>query len=281
MKFTQRLAISYIRTKFKLLSRISTRRTAAAAFQLFCTPLNKSRRASTPVFDNAERLEFAFDHFIIRGYRWTNPGQPKVLILHGFSSSVFNFDKYITGFIKKNYEVLAFDAPAHGNSTGKTVNAVQYSGAIVKIIELYGPINGFVCHSFGGLAVCLALEKVQHDSNIKVALIAPATETTSAVDGAFKMLRLNNKTIRNEFDQVIYRISGKETAWFSVRRAVKNLSAKILWIHDEDDDVTPINDALKVKEDNLPNINFVITKNLGHHKIYRDAAIRNQVIDFI
>lgn len=281
MKLAQRLAISYIRTKFRLLSLISPRKTALAAFQLFCTPYNKSRKQRTPIFDEAELLNFEYEHFSISGFRWKNPGKLRVLILHGFSSSVYNFDKYIQAFQKKGYEVLAFDAPAHGHSSGKTVNAVQYAGAIKKIMELYGPVNGFVSHSFGGLAVTLALETTQLIEQVKIVLIAPATETTSAVDGAFNMLRLKNESVRKEFDEVIYRTSGKKTEWFSVRRAVCNIKASILWIHDEDDDVTPVSDALKVKEDNHPNINFVITKGLGHHKIYRDALIRDMVIDFI
>jgi pimeloyl-ACP methyl ester carboxylesterase len=203
------------------------------------------------------------------------------MILHGFSSCVYNFDKYISAFLKKGYEVLAFDAPAHGTSSGKTVNALQYAGAIGKAISLYGPVNGFVCHSFGGIALSLALENIPHDAQVKIAMIAPATETSSAVDGAFKLLRLQNKKVRTAFDDIIFRLAGKETAWFSVRRAAKNISAAILWIHDEDDDVTPIADALKVKQDNHSNINFVITKGLGHHKIYRDNAVRNMVTDFI
>ena len=39
MKLAQRLAIGYIRTKFKLLSSISKKKAAAQAFELFCTPL--------------------------------------------------------------------------------------------------------------------------------------------------------------------------------------------------------------------------------------------------
>ncbi|MEP6675827.1 MAG: alpha/beta hydrolase [Ferruginibacter sp.] len=281
MKFKQRLVISYLRTKFKLLSLVSPHKTAESAFRLFCTPYIKSRRLPAPIFNDAERIQFVYEAFTINGFRWIKAAAPKVLILHGFSSSVYNFDRYISAFTKKGYEVLAFDAPAHGLSTGKTVNAVQYAGAIKKIIDLFGPIKGFVSHSFGGLAVCLALEDIPHDEQIKIALIAPATETTSAIDGAFKMLRLHNKSVRKKFDEIIFRISNRATEWFSVRRAIRNIKADILWIHDEDDDVTPIEDALKVKEDNHANINFVITKGLGHHKIYRDKRTINLVTDFI
>jgi hypothetical protein len=65
------------------------------------------------------------------------------------------------------------------------------------------------------------------------------------------------------------------------KRAMKNIKATVLWIHDESDDITPLADALKVKSENFPNIRFLITQGLGHKKIYRDNDIRNEVIDFL
>jgi hypothetical protein len=183
--------------------------------------------------------------------------------------------------LSKDYEVLAFDAPAHGASEGVTVNAIEYCEMIKKICALYGPIDGFLAHSFGGIAVSLALETIPHNEHTKVVLIAPATETSSAVDGAFEMLGIKNIALRKTFDDIIFEKSGKETAWFSIRRAMNNIKASVLWFHDEDDDVTPLSDALKVKSDNHSNIKFVITKGLGHRKIYRDESVVNAAVKFL
>ena len=38
MKFKEKIAIRYIRTKFKILSSISKKKAAEKAFELFCTP---------------------------------------------------------------------------------------------------------------------------------------------------------------------------------------------------------------------------------------------------
>jgi len=279
MKLAQRLAIGYIQTKFKLLAGLSKRKAAEQAFVLFSTPFLRSKRLGVP--KSAEVLSFKFKNLTINGFRWNFPQNTKVLILHGFGSAAYKFEAYAAPLVKKGYEVLAFDAPAHGNSEGKTVNAVEYADMINKVIELYGPVHKFIAHSFGGIALSLALEKKEHDPETKIVFIAPATETTTAVDGAFAMLKISDARVKNEFHKIIYNISGKETAWFSIRRAIKNIKADVLWIHDEDDDVTPLSDALKVKEDNHPNINFVITKGLGHQKIYKDQHTKNQVISFL
>ena len=152
---------------------------------------------------------------------------------------------------------------------------------IQQVVSLYGPINGFLAHSFGGIALSLALEKTAHDENTKIVFIAPATETSTAIDSAFKMLQIDDDAIRQEFDNIIFEKSGHPTEWFSIKRAMKNIKASILWIHDEDDDVTPLKDALLVKEEGFSNIQFVITKGLGHRKIYRDNTIKNKVIEFL
>ena len=265
---------------------VSKRKAAEQAFQLFSTPFLRSKRKGDP--KDAKLLSFKLklpnekkDELIIRGYRWNHPQSIKILILHGFGSAAYKFERYVSPLVKKGYEVLAFDAPAHGNSDGKTTNAVEYSEMIKQVMKNYGPIQGFIAHSFGGIALSLALEETIHDEHTKIVLIAPATETTSAVDGAFAMLKINDAAVRKEFDKIIFNISGKETAWFSIRRAMNNIKAKVLWIHDEDDDITPLSDALKVKEDAHPNIEFVVTKGLGHRKIYHDATIKNKVIGFL
>ena len=54
------------------------------------------------------------------------------------------------------------------------------------------------------------------------------------------------------------------------------MKAKILWVHDEDDDITPWDDALKVKERKFSQYRFVITKGLGHRKIYGDFHIKKR-----
>ena len=279
MKITQKLGISYISTKIKLLSLLSKKKAAEKAFEIFCTPFVKSKRKEHP--KNATPVSFKINNVTIYGHRWNHPQPKKILLLHGFSSAAHKFDRYVNPLIKKGYEVLSFDAPAHGHSEGATTNALEYSQTIEKIVTLYGPIQRFIAHSFGGIGLSLAMENITHDAATKIVFIAPATETTSAIDGALAMLKINSPAIRKEFDNIILKKSGKPTEWFSVRRALKNITAQILWLHDEDDDITPLNDALKVKGDNHNNINFVITKGLGHRKIYHDATVKKAILNFL
>jgi pimeloyl-ACP methyl ester carboxylesterase len=280
MKLSQRLALSYIRTKFKLLSTISKKKAAEKAFELFCTPQRRNVKPLPKLFEQAEELHFKIDNVMVQGWRWHHPAARRALIIHGFESSVTNFDKYVKLLMQKGYEVLAFDAPAHGRSGGKKINAPLYKRTIQEIYKRYGPIESYMAHSFGGLAVCLALEETSHTDDYRLVLIAPATETSSAIDTFFTFLQLD-PALRVEFEKIIIKSGGVSSEWYSIKRAMKHIRAKVLWFHDEDDDTTPISDVLKVKAENYPNVEFVITKGLGHRRIYRDQKVAKTIVDFL
>jgi pimeloyl-ACP methyl ester carboxylesterase len=282
MKLAQKLAINYIRAKLHMVSLVSKRKAARKALKLFSTPVLKSRANRPPVFSKGEKLSFTIEKYPVHGYRWLPKHEPvkRILILHGFESNSQKFSAYIAAFIKKGYEVLAFDAPAHGESGGKQITLPLYIKTIHEINARFGPIPSFVAHSFGGLALIHFLEATAHGPEVKIALIAPATETKTAIDKFFVLLGLDEET-RKEFDELILERTGKPQEYFSIRRAMENIKASVLWIHDEEDEITPISDVRNVQNKHHENIKFIFTKGLGHRKIYRDEEVMKHVVDFL
>ena len=280
MKLAQKLAVNYIRAKLRLLALVSKQKAAARAFELFCTPLRKTKKKKPPVFLRGEKVSLTIEDLVIRGHRWNFPQNKKCLIIHGFESTSYNFDRYITPLTRKGYEVLAFDAPAHGKSDGKQITLPLYVATLKMINEQFGPIQSFLAHSFGGLALTHFLENNFPDEQFRLVLLAPANETTTAIDSFFRFLHLNGD-IRKEFDALIVNKGGKRPEEYSIRRAMQHIPSKVLWIHDEEDNMTPLADAMKIKEDDHPNVEFVITKGLGHRKIYRENQVIKRVIDFL
>jgi alpha-beta hydrolase superfamily lysophospholipase len=280
MRLAKRLAVRYIRTKLALLSKVSKRKAAEKAFEMFTTPPTREKREVPLIFVKAENLNFTFNGHKIQGYRWNNPGEKKVLILHGFESSAVNFYQYIPPLLKKGYEVLAFDAPAHGRSTGKTINAAEYSMFIQYILKEYGPVTNFITHSFGGLALSLMLAEVPHDETWKVVFIAPATESTTAMHRFFAFTKLD-EDVRKEFQSLIKEMNGNPLSWYSVARAADNIRAQVLFFQDKQDAQTPLRDVEPIIKKGYPNFRFVITDGLGHRKIYKDASTIKTIMEFL
>lgn len=281
MKIQKNLLIELVKCRLNILSAINPSRARKEIIRLFCTPQVRFNGKPAEVFLKSEPLELKLDGLTIRGFRCNHPSLQRVLILHGFSSSCHKFEHFVSPLVEQGYEVLAFDAPAHGNSDGEQVNALEYAAMIKKLHETYGPFTAYIGHSFGGLAACFALESMMPGTKKKLVLIAPAAETTTAIDNAFAMLKLKNKKLRQMMDDEILAVSGKETSWFSIRRAIKNIDAEILWIQDENDLITPMKDVLKVRDDNHSHVNFLVTKGLGHQKIYHDKNVIDTIVGFL
>jgi pimeloyl-ACP methyl ester carboxylesterase len=284
MKIKQKLALRYKRARLNILSLVAPRKAAVKAFHLFCTPQIKAPKKQSPVFDKGEPLSFRLEGHAVRGHRWLpvtpTPPLKKVLIAHGFESSSRNFDGYIDALLKKGYEVLAFDAPAHGESGGRRITLPNYIKVLETIGQNYGPIHSYMGHSLGGLALALFLSSTPHSKDTRLVLIAPAVETTAAVDAFVQLLQLNPE-VRKEMDEYVQEISGHPFSYYSLRRALKQVQADVLYLQDEEDRITPLADALRVKDDAHPNIRFVVTRGLGHRKIYKDPEMMEQIVAFL
>ena len=280
MKLSHKIALVSLRSRLWLIALRSPQKAAKKAFALFCTPQRGKQQKPSAIIKKAELISFNMNNLAIYGYRWNHPSSKKVLIAHGFESSARNFDGFIPALTDKGYEIIAFDAPAHGQSEGKEITLPIYVQTLQHIVSAYGPFDAYIAHSFGGLAVAHLLETVPHNENTRIVLIAPATETTTAIDGFFRLLLLNGK-VRQAFDKLVMDKSGIAPEYFSIRRAMQNISANVLWMHDEQDDITPFRDVEKVKNDNHPHITFIISNGLGHRKIYRDRQTVNHILHFL
>lgn len=277
----QHFAIGYLRAQIRLLAAISKKMAGNLAFKIFCTPYNKVKYTPSSFTAKAEALHLIFNNKKTFGYRWNKGGVKKILIAHGFRSGAVNFVHFVQKLIDKNYEVIAFDAPAHGISQGNTINALQYKEFIELVNEQYGPFDGYLTHSFGGLAVSLAIAEMKQNDNINIVLIAPAANTQQLTQYFFKEMQIKDEQVQYYFLENIKRLSGKNIEWFSIARCLKTMHSNILWVQDSDDKVTPADDALAVKEIQLLHVSFHFTQGLGHRRIYKDEQVVNAIVRFL
>lgn len=279
MTTAQSLLLFSIKSKIKIASAISPKWGAAIAFKIFCTPFRKSRNVAPPIFAESIEFDIQVDGYTIHGYCWNTSAAQKALILHGFESRAYNFDRYIAPLVNKGYAVYAMDGKAHGKSEGEITNAPEYAVMIKVLEEKTGKFDAFISHSFGGIALCL-YQELNNNPAAKMVLIAPATETNSAIALFCSFFELGAR-IKASIHKYIKEKSGQDTSFYSIKRIAPKLKNPILWIHDNDDDITPISDVKPLMELHPTNIEFLITNGLGHRKIYKDAAVMKRIIDFI
>jgi pimeloyl-ACP methyl ester carboxylesterase len=282
--FSERIYLQYLRTKFKTISKLAPAIAGRMAFELFCTPYPKYKKRKAPaIFHHAtKRTVVLADQTKIHGFEWlpSKPNDQTVLIAHGYASYAYKFEHYIAPLLKMGYRVLAFDAPAHGQSEGKHIHVVVYQEAIQKIMEQAGPIHQFIGHSLGALTLSMIAEKIDQAEARKFVLIAPATKTTTTFANFFKMMHLNEVT-KAAFLQDVSNRTSHTVDHFAADRALTNYKGPILWVHDEKDMVCPYEDIINFKENAPSNIKFLITNGLGHNKVYKTAEIMDQIMTFL
>ena len=283
MKIAKRIALQYYKIKFSLLELFVPEKAVEAAFKLFCTPYSGKPKRTVPlIFEKASSIQIqTAGNILLRGWNWQPEEKisngKKILILHGFDSCAYKFEKYIRPLKKEGFSIYAFDAPGHGISDGKTINSLQYKNAILRIEETFGPFYGIMAHSIGGLAVSLATEKIPHLN--KLVLIAPAIEITRPIEGFASMVGLSKK-LKDLFYEHIIKIGKYPISYYDSRIAMKNVTIDTLWLHDKEDKICPFDDIELFMNSKPKHIRFYITNGLGHSNIYREASTIKEIVQF-
>ncbi len=275
--------IGYYKRKLQIIGIFSTRKAAMIAFDLFCTPFTNTTQKRVPtIFQQSDATSFKLHDLTIRGFQWKSnlSNSKKVLIVHGFSSYAYKFEGFIAPLKELGFEVFAFDAPAHGNSDGKRINAILYKEMILEVEKLFGPFYAIIAHSFGGISAALAMEQMPFPEQRKLILIAPATETRTAVNNFFTVITANDAIIK-DFEQYILEMTGQSFAYFSTARVIRTIPSSVLWVHDQDDKICTYSDMKDLVTENINRTEFLVTKGLGHNKIYLDPSVRQQIVKFI
>lgn len=282
--FSERVYLQYLRTKFKTIGRVSPAIAGKLAFNLFCTPYPKYKKRKAPaIFNQAKQIEIVLpSNITIKGFEWNaaKPNGKTILICHGYASYFYKFEQYIQPLLKEGFRILGFDAPAHGRSEGKYINIVVYKDAIEQIIKVYGPIDYFMGHSLAGITLALIAETIAQPEKHKFVLIAPATKTTTTFDNYFNMMQIP-VAVKDAFLAEMGKQTQLPISYFEADRAIEHYKGPLLWVHDEGDRVCPYQDLVNFKNNAPENIKFLITKGLGHNKVYKTPEIIDQIVAFL
>lgn len=257
-------------------SYISKSFAANKALYLFGTPRSGYITGTQSDFlDTAYKEEFTYDKLPIMTYRWVGKKQT-VLLAHGWESNSARWQNLIKNLNKKDYNVIAIDAPAHGKSGGRLFNSVIYSEFINVVAKRFRP-DILIGHSVGGMATVLFQNKYQLESVNKIILLGAPSEFTDVLHRYSDMLGYNQR-IRNQIKLTIIDSYGTSPENFSTAKFSEHISSKGLIIHDSDDDIIPYNDAITINQ-SFKNSKLITTKGLGHS--LNDDSVNNHIYEFL
>jgi pimeloyl-ACP methyl ester carboxylesterase len=274
------LFLRFIQFGFKTFGFLAPGWAAAYAFKLFTTPrMNATHKVSDPILESARIFEFMYGKFILKGYEWGS-GEKTVLLVHGWRSRGTALRSFVPGLLEKGYKVVTFDAPAHGNSPGKSTTLPQFSGAIKAIINNLGGVHGIITHSFGGASTVFALYSETPNLFInKLVLIAVPSSMENMADSFIHLIKAPI-SVASGFYKILENRLGISLADAQVSNFFPNLKiGKTLLVHDKKDEVVPFSETESIIE-KWDNASLLATDGYGHFQIMKNPDVVEKVVGF-
>ncbi|WP_052769025.1 alpha/beta hydrolase [Aurantiacibacter marinus] len=158
-----------IQRLFARLQAVSPRLAGGAALFLFTHPLPPAIRsdAEKRLTQRARRKLVEAEHSMVRAhgyriatYRFAHSALQRrgtVLLVHGWTSAAAFMTAPVEHLRALGYDVVAFDLPAHGKSSGRKAEMMDCALVLGAVATRHGPIDQVIAHSFGGPVTTLAL----------------------------------------------------------------------------------------------------------------------------
>lgn len=226
--------------------------------------------------ETAHPFEISFAGRTLQAYRWGKG--PTVMLIHGWSGRGTQLGAFIKPLVQAGFQVVAFDAPAHGKSPGSHTNFFEYTDALHEVVDSVGPVQAIIAHSAGAVATTLALSEGM--SLEKTIFIAPPSRLENFLDTYAALLEMPLPTVNNLRRRIEKRFGSDVWKRLSIDELASVMTTPALIVHDRDD-----TDILFEEGEHLarswPGAHFVSTSGLGHRRILRNKRVVRQALTFL
>lgn len=263
----------------KTLQFISPKLASKYVAKLFATPI----KHPTPKREHKMEYEAKKERLLIPSIKKEvviyeyGDSKKKILLVHGWSGRGTQLSKIADALLKIGYSTISFDGPAHGRSTGKTTNMLEFIDTVFEVNKKYGPFEAAIGHSLGSMTLVNAASR-GFKTNAMI-LIGSGDKIDDIIYDFTNKLGLKEKigdSIKMGFDK----IAMEDVNNYSASIAAEDVKIPVLLFHDKNDLDSPLSSSENIHE-KLKNSELIITEGLGHRKILGDAKVILKLIDFI
>ena len=226
--------------------------------------LNKAKHA----------IEYIVGH-AVQVYRWPGP-KATVVLVHGWESNSFRWRHLIEKLKAAEFNIIAFDAPSHGYSSGTFLHVPLYEAVLNHIVTTYHAKH-LIGHSVGGTTVMYNTFKNPNPQIEKLITLAAPSELHEIMTHFQNLLRFNTRVMR-ALDAYVLNQFGFRIREFSVARFAQSNTKKGLLFHDTLDPITPYRASAQVHA-HWKGSSVVSTEGLGHSM--RHDEVNDQIIRFL
>jgi alpha-beta hydrolase superfamily lysophospholipase len=271
-----------VRALFRLVSALSPALAAHLAMQLFLTPLARRIAPGEARFlATAKALRLATPGGRLHAYEWAadSPTAPTVLLVHGWISHAARMAELVRALRGRGLRVVAFDAPAHGRSSGRRADLQSFRSAINTVLAACGPVQGVLAHSFGALTTSKWLAE-DRPASVRAAVLVGMMRDAGYVFESFALTMALQPEVLARFRELFRRRYGIYPEELSTTELVRQLPLPVLVVHGEADELVPAAHASEIAA-HLHDGQLLIAPLLGHGAPLRDPATVARICDFL
>lgn len=263
----------------KVLQFISPKLAMRFAAKIFTTPFkHKIPRRELDMNSNSKQIKRHIDSIDkeVVAYFYGNSSK-KVLLVHGWSGRGTQLFKFADELLQAGYSTVSFDAPAHGKSSGKTTVMPEFVSTIQQLSDEFGPFEGAIGHSLGGMALLNAAKRGFKTKAIVT--IGSGNVIQDVIDEFTDKMKLDRKIGRLmsvEFEKM----AGEPMYDYSSYIAAQTIDFPVMIVHDEKDHEVPV-EAAKQIIPHLKHGKLLLTSGLGHRKILGHHEVIEKSINFL
>lgn len=249
------------------------------ALRMFLTPPRRRLDPEdSPIVAQAVRTTVAVGADAFTKWQW-GEGSPVVVVLHGWGSHAARFGNFIAPLRAAGYTVIGIDAPAHGQSPGKTSDLPRFRDSLAAVLRAHDPVHAVIGHSLGGAATLTVLAETRDFHPRKICIFGVPADMDYILESFGMMLSLRSQAMGKLRDHFAKKF-GRTAREISLEAAAPHVRIPVLVVHDEEDNVAPIAQADSVTS-LIPHAALLRTRGLGHSGGLRDAATIEKVVAFL
>jgi len=253
-----------------------TRKAIKEAFNLFCTPRKgRIRPFEKDFLASADSVKIDTNDHKIQMYHWEGRGKT-VFLLHGWESNSFRWKNLIPKLQEKNFNIIAIDGPAQGQSSGKYLSVPLYTACIKDIAAIYKP-EIMIGHSLGGMTAIYYQYLMQSEFIEKIVTLGPPSELKLFLKDFQETLKVSDAFMK-KLDTYLYECFGFYAADFSMAKFAKEIKQKGLLILEKYDELAPYPLSTKIAR-NWNECELFTVENIGHS--LQDPKINKKIMEFL
>jgi len=276
----RKLIHSYAKMIFRTLEVLFPPLAKKLAVYLFFTPAKFKGNQNNKWMESAKIEKVSFpqknngNSYFVK-YEWGRG--PVVLLIHGWAGFASQLSIIAKQLVEAGYKVISFDALAHGRSTGRQTNMLEFYKIVKHLQNEYGGFEAIAGHSLGGMA---AIYSVKHQVRAKKIITIGAPSSMDFILDMFLMQSNFSRKFRKALIDEIKSRTGIVSDDITPESLVSEFNIAGLIIHDKDDKEIPSEESMAIAE-HWPAAKLFLSEGLGHKRILADKIIIDEIVDFI